>query len=84
MKVSVSTFQRALRKEGLKHLRPKVVPLLTAKQRQARIKFGTAAQRSDTVCWQDVMITDSSIFRMHAMALRGRFLDRADAGDLSF
>ena len=67
LKVSVSTVQRALRKEGLKHLRPKVVPLLTAKQRQARIKFGTAAQRSDTVCWRNIMITDSSIFRMHAM-----------------
>ena len=53
-------------KEGLKHLWPKVVPLLTAKQRQARIKIGTAAQRSDTMCWRNIMITDSSIFRMHA------------------
>ncbi|DBA90884.1 TPA: hypothetical protein ACH3X2_004254 [Trebouxia sp. C0005] len=30
LKVSVSTVQRALRREGLKHLRPKVVPILTA------------------------------------------------------
>ncbi|DBA77842.1 TPA: hypothetical protein ACH3X1_009196 [Trebouxia sp. C0004] len=29
MKVSVSTVQPALRREGLKHLRPKVVPMLT-------------------------------------------------------
>jgi len=67
LKVSVSTVQRALRREGLKHLRPKVVPMLTAKQRHTRIKFGTAAQRTDTVCWRDTMITDSSIFRMHPM-----------------
>ena len=67
LKVSVSTVQRALRREGLKHLRPKVVPMLTAKQRQTRVRFGSAAQRTDTVCWRNVMITDSSIFRMHAM-----------------
>ena len=70
LKVSVSTVQRALRKEGLKHLRPKVVPLLTAKQKQARIKIGTAAQRSNTVCWRNIMITHSSIFGMHAMGKR--------------
>ena len=67
MKVSVRTVQRALRREGLKHLRPKVVPMLTAKQRHTRTRFGTAAQRTDTVCWRDTMITDSSIFRMHPM-----------------
>ena len=27
----------------------------------------TAAQRTDTVCWRDTMIMDSSIFRMHPM-----------------
>ena len=62
VKVTVSSVQRALNKEGLKHLRHKVVPLLTAQQRQARIN-GTAAHRSDTVCWRDTTITD----RMHAM-----------------
>ena len=41
--------------------------MLTAKQRQTRVRFGSAAQRTDTVCWRNVMITDSSIFRMHAM-----------------
>ena len=61
LKVSVSTVQRALRRESLKHLRPKVVPMLTAKQRHTRTRFGTAAQRTDTVCWRDTMITDSSI-----------------------
>ena len=64
---SVSTVQRALRREGLKHLRPKVVPILTAKPRHIRTRFGTVAQRTDTVCWRDTMITDSSIFRMHPM-----------------
>ncbi|DBA98143.1 TPA: hypothetical protein ACH3X1_014762 [Trebouxia sp. C0004] len=64
LKVSVSS---ALRREGLTHLRPKVVPMLTAKQRHTRTEFGTAAQRRDTVCWRDTMITDSSIFRMHSM-----------------
>ena len=66
-KVSVSTVQRALRREGLKHLRPKVVPMLTAKQGDTRTRFGTVAQETDTVCWRDTMITDSSIFRMHPM-----------------
>ena len=66
-KVSVSTVQRALRREGLKHLRPKIVPILTAKQRDTRTTIGTVAQRTDTVCWLDTMITDSSIFRMHPM-----------------
>ncbi|DBA77870.1 TPA: hypothetical protein ACH3X1_009224 [Trebouxia sp. C0004] len=65
LKVSVSTVQHTLRRAGLKHLRPKVVPMLTAKQKHTGIKFGTAAQRTDTVCWRDTMITDSSIFRMH-------------------
>ena len=67
LKVIVSTVQRALRREGLKHLRPKVVSMLTAKPRHTRTRFGTAAQRTDTVCWRVTMITDSSIFRMHPM-----------------
>ena len=67
LKVSVSTVQHALRREGLKPLRPKVVPMLTAKQRHTRTRFGTAAQRTDAVSKSDTMITDSSIFRMHPM-----------------
>jgi len=65
LKVSVSTVQCALRREGLTHLKPKVVPMLTAKQRHIRTRFGTAAQRTDTVHWRDTMMIDSSIFRMH-------------------
>ena len=65
--VSVSTVQRVLKREGLKHLRPKIVPMLTAKQKDARVRFATRAKRTDTVCWRNVMITDSSIFRLHPM-----------------
>ena len=71
LKVSVSTVQRALRREGLKHLRPKVVPMLTTKQRQTRVRFGTAALRTNTVCWCNVIITDSSIFRMPQSSHKG-------------
>ena len=67
MSVSVSTVQRVLKREGLKHLRPKVVPMLTATQKAARVRFATRAKRTDTVCWRNTMITDSSIFRLHPM-----------------
>ena len=60
-KVSVSTVRRALRKEGLKHLRPKVVPILTAKQRHTRTRFGTVAQRTDTVCWLECIPWESQL-----------------------
>ena len=48
-KVSVNTVQRALRREGLKHLRPKVVPILTAKQRHTRTKLALQP-REQTQC----------------------------------
>ena len=67
IQVSVSTIQRTLKRQGLKHLRPKVVPMLTSKQKATRVQFGSKAKRRQFVCWRSTMITDSSIFRMHPM-----------------
>lgn len=81
LKVSISTLTRSLRQQGLKHLRPKVVPLMTAKQKAARLSFAKKALRRETVAWRRVMITDSSIFRVHAMGKpAGRWCTAATRG----
>jgi len=67
IKVSISTVERALKSQGLKHLRPKVVPMLTATQKATRVMFAKKCMRGELVCWRNVLITDSSIFRMHPM-----------------
>ncbi len=62
MKVGVSTLQRALRREGLKHLRPKVVPMLTAKQRYTRTRFGIGMHSENAaVCDHGVVPTTVSV-----------------------
>ncbi len=67
LKVTVSIMTRSLRQQGLRHLRPKIVPLMTLKQKATRVSFARKALRTETVAWRRTMITDSSIFRMHAM-----------------
>ncbi len=64
LKVSASTVTRSLKSQGLSHLRPKVVPMLTVKQKATRVSFAKKALRAS---WLRVMITDSSIFRLDAM-----------------
>ena len=64
LKVNVNTVQRALGKEVLKHLRPKFVPMLAT---GTHTRTSLALRTTDTVCWRDTMITDSSMFRVHPM-----------------
>ena len=76
--VSPSTMTRSLRKSGLQHLRPKTVPILTAKHRAARLQFAKAALRTS---FRRVLITDSSIFRLHGMGRpSGRWCTPATRG----
>ena len=67
LKLSPSTITRLLRKKGLQHLRDKVVPMLTAGQKQNRVRFAKSALRRELCSWRRVMITDSKYFRLHAM-----------------
>jgi len=46
VKMSLSTTKRYLRKQGLQHLRPRIVPILTANHKAARLAFAKAALRS--------------------------------------
>ena len=62
--VSLSTMTRSLKDSGLRHLRPKSVPILTTKHKAARLQFAKAALRST---FRRLLITDSTIFRLHAM-----------------
>ena len=45
LQLSRSTVTRIVRRKGLQRLSPKVVPLLTARQRVGRVKFAKAALR---------------------------------------
>ena len=64
IKLAARTIRSLLRKNGLRHLRPKVVPILRAAQKQRRLKFAKQALRTELVSWRRVMITDSCIFRL--------------------
>ena len=67
LKLSPSTVTRLLKRKGLQHLTAKVVPMLTDKQKLARVNFAKAALRRERCSWRRVMITDSKYFRLHAM-----------------
>ena len=47
LKISASAITCLLRKQGLQHLAAKVVPMLTAKQKLARVTFAKAALRRE-------------------------------------
>ena len=66
LKFSTSTVRRVLRKQGLKHLSPKVVPLLTAQHKLDRVKFAKKAMRREHASWLRVLITDSKYFPLYA------------------
>ena len=81
LKISTSTVRRFLRQQGLSHLRPRLVPILTAKHIAARLSFARKALRTEIVSWRRVMITDSSIFRLSPMGRPpGRWCTRATRG----
>ena len=54
-KTSLSTTTCYLRKQGLQHLRPRTVPILTAKDKSARLAFTKEVRSS----FQLVLITNS-------------------------
>ena len=66
LKISASAITRLLRRKGLQHLSAKVVPMLTAKQKLARVTFAKAALRREKCSWRRVLITDSKYFRLHS------------------
>ncbi|DBA79928.1 TPA: hypothetical protein ACH3X1_008138 [Trebouxia sp. C0004] len=66
VQLSRSSVTRILKRKGMQHLSPKVVPLLTAMQKAARIKFARAALRTEVVSWRRVLITDSKYFKLYA------------------
>ena len=65
--LSNSTVKRVLKGQGLQHMPPKVIPLLTARHKLARVKFAKSALRRELVSWRRVMITDSKYFYLHNM-----------------
>ena len=84
LKLSASTVTRLLKRKGLQHLAPKVVPMLTDKQKLARVTFAKAALRRELCSWRRVMITDSKYFRLHAMGKpAGRWCTPATRGTVA-
>ncbi|DBA87898.1 TPA: hypothetical protein ACH3X1_004887 [Trebouxia sp. C0004] len=56
VQLSRSSVTRILKRKGMQHLSPKVVPLLTAMQKAARIKFARAALRTEVESWRRCML----------------------------
>ena len=81
VKMSFSTTTRYFRNQGLQHLRPRTVPILTAKHRAARLAFAKAAVRST---FQRALITDSRIVWLAPMARpAGRWCTSATRGTVA-
>jgi len=79
-KFSTSTVKRILRKEGLTHLSPKVVPLLTAQHMLDRVQFAKKALRRELVPWFRVPTVDSN-FPLYAQGKpAGRWCTPATRG----
>ncbi|DBA98086.1 TPA: hypothetical protein ACH3X1_014707 [Trebouxia sp. C0004] len=84
VQLSRSSVTRILKRKGMQHLSPKVVPLLTAMQKAARIKFARAALRTEVVSWHRVLITDSKYFKLYAMGKpAGRWCTPASRGTVA-
>ena len=82
--MSPSTVTRFLRKQGLQHLTAKVVPMLTEKQKLARINFARKALRRELCSWRRVMITDSKYFRLQSLGKpAGRWCTPATRGTVA-
>lgn len=65
------TVQRVLRQSGLTFLSPKVVPILSAANKQKRLDFAKKALRRELVSWRRVMFTDSKYFQLYAKGKPG-------------
>lgn len=68
LKMSPSSITRLLRRKGLQHLTAKVVPMLTARQKLARVRCAKTALRRELCSWRRVMITDSKYLDCILMA----------------
>lgn len=62
--LSSRTVQRLLKDSGLQFLSPKVVPILSAANKQKRLQFAKKALRREIVSWRRVMFTDSKYFQL--------------------
>lgn len=60
---SNSTVRRILKKNGLKHLSPRVVPQLTAQHKADRVQFAKICLRREVVSWRRTLVTDSKYFQ---------------------
>ena len=66
-KFSSSTVTRLLRKQGLQHLRARIVPMLKACHKVDRVTFARKALRREVCSWLRTMITDSKYFKLQTM-----------------
>ena len=66
-KFSSSTVTRLLRKQGLQHLRARIVPMLRACHKVDRVTFARKALRREICSWLRTMITDSKYFKLQTM-----------------
>ena len=84
LKISASAVTRLLREKGLQHLAARVVPVLTAKHKLARVTFARAALRREKCSWRRVLITDSKYFRLHTRGKpAGRWCTPATRGTVA-
>ncbi|DBA95132.1 TPA: hypothetical protein ACH3X1_015687 [Trebouxia sp. C0004] len=84
LKMSPSSITRLLRRKGLQHLTAKMVPMLTASQKLARVRYAKAALRRELCSWCRVMITDSKYFRLHTSGRpAGRWCKPATRGTVA-
>lgn len=62
--LSRSTVQRIMSNSVLQFLSAKVVPILSAANKQKRLQFAKKALRREIVSWRRVMFTDSKYFQL--------------------
>ena len=62
LEISISSVKRLLRRKGYQHLSPKVVCLLTAKQKLARVRFAKAAAEGDLGHGKELLSRTASTF----------------------
>ena len=62
---SHTTVRRVLKANGLKHMRPRLIPLMTAKHKADRVAFAKKCSRRELASYRQVLITDSKYFLVH-------------------
>jgi Transposase len=64
LQCSISTFQRRLRQHGLFGSRPVKKPLISAKNRKARVEFARKHLNWNQQQWSKVLFSDESKFNL--------------------